>query len=251
MRNRKVLVIDDEVNICLLVKKILTSAGAEVEFTNNPHDALRLVFRYRPDLIILDVMMGSVTGWDVCSQIRQVCDIPIIMLTALDGEQDTVHGLEAGADDFVTKPFRPAILVARARAILRRVTREFVPEEPITYEDGFLTIDIEGRRVFVEGEQIKLTPKEHAVLAYLLQHAGRVRTFEQILEAVWGWEYKGSVGYVHVCISRLRRKLKDDKKSPRYLLTEHGVGYRFEKQQSDGRTTPTPALTSPRHVAFP
>lgn len=238
MRNRKVLVIDDDITICHLVKKVLTGAGAEVQFTNNPQDALRLIFKQRPDLIILDVMMGPVSGWDVCHQIRQVCEIPIIMLTALDGEQDTVRGLELGADDFVSKPFRPAILVARADAVMRRSTREFPAAEQLSYDDGILTIDIEARRIFVEGEQIKLTPKEHAVLAYLLQHAGRVRTFEQILEAVWGWEYKGSVGYVHVCISRLRRKLKDDKKTPRYLLTEHGVGYRFEKQQPEaGRNT--------------
>jgi DNA-binding response OmpR family regulator len=155
------------------------------------------------------------------------------MLTALNSEEEIIRGLESGADDFISKPFSPDVLVARARALFRRLD---MPRDSVVhgqyYSDGYLTIDLEKRIVLVEGDSIKLTRTEYNLLAYLLQNAGWVRTFDQILENVWGPEYQGSLDYVHVYMSNLRKKIEADQKNPMYLESEHGVGYRFNKRST-------------------
>lgn len=160
----------------------------------------------------------------------QVTPVPIIMLTALDSAEEIINGLDNGADEFISKPFSPDVLLARARALLRRMD---MPRETGVhrqyYSDGHLTIDLEKRMILVRGEPIKLTRTEYNLLAYLLQNAGWIRTFDQILEHVWGPEYQDSLDYVHVYVSSLRKKIELDPKKPIYLESEHGVGYRFNK----------------------
>ena len=186
---------------------------------------------YSPDLIILDVMMPGMNGFEVCERIRQVSDTPLIMLTALNHEQEMLRGLEAGADDFLSKPFNADILLARAKTVLRRSEHLKAPSasDQFNYDNGHLSIDVARRDVLINNKRIKLTPVEFRLLTYLARNAGKVLTFEQILTHVWGNEYRGSMDYLHVYISHLRRKLGEHTKTPRYILTLHGVGYIFEK----------------------
>jgi DNA-binding response OmpR family regulator len=174
-------------------------------------------------------MMPGMNGFEVCQRIRQVSDTPLIMLTALNHEQEMLRGLDAGADDFLSKPFNAEVLLARAKTVLRRSENIRSQSDIFNYSNGPLTIDVERRDVILNGKRIKLTPVEFRLLIYLARNAGKVLTFEQILSNVWGNEYRGSMDYVHVYISHLRRKLGEDTKSPRYILTLHGVGYIFEK----------------------
>jgi two-component system, OmpR family, KDP operon response regulator KdpE len=227
MENRKILVIDDDPALCQLLKMAFSRAGAEVIAANDGQEGLTLLQNDRPDLVILDIQMPHMTGWEACRQIRELSKIPIIMLTALRSDADVIRGLEAGADDFVSKPFSPAVLVARAQAALRWHAR-MLGDKPRVYRNDYLGIDVEQRRVTVHGRPVKLTPKEFKLLAYFVENAGRLLTFNQILNHVWGWNYEGSMDYVHVYVSHLRRKLGDDPRQPRYIITEHGVGYRFE-----------------------
>lgn len=229
MQGLKVLVIDDDFHIRRTTEQIFTRAGAKVVTAASSHEGLRLLYAEQPDLILLDIVMPDEQGWETCRQIRRLSDVPVVMLTALRQDQDIVRGLECGADDFVSKPFSSEVLLARARAVLRRAEPAHAPESSAVYQDGFLTIDLERRLVSLKGEIVKLTPTEFRLLAYLFKNAGRVLTFKQILENVWGWEYQDSIDYVHVYISHLRQKLEEDPKNSRYLQTEHGVGYRFEK----------------------
>jgi two-component system KDP operon response regulator KdpE len=225
MRGQKVLVIDDDANIVQLLVHTFSQAGAQVYIATSGEDGLRQFYVHRPDLVILDVIMPEMNGWQVCSRIRQISQVPIIFLSAIDGEDNVVHGLNVGAVDYVTKPFSPQVLVARARAALRRTELASGMEKSKTYRDNYLTIDLDERRVLVGEERVKLTGTEFRLLTYLLENAGRVLSFGQILENVWGWEYRDSVNYVHVYVWHLRKKLEEDPRNPQYLLTEHGVGY--------------------------
>jgi DNA-binding response OmpR family regulator len=184
----------------------------------------------QPDLIILDAMMPGIDGFQICQRIRQYSNTPLIMLSALDHDDLMLKGLEAGADDFLSKPINPEILVARARAVIRRSEQSNGYQEVFNYNDGRLEIDIEKHRVLVGGKQIKLTPVEFRLLAYLAGNAGKVISYEQILFGVWSGDHKGKYGYVHVYISHLRNKIEQDPKKPRYIRSIHSVGYIFEKQ---------------------
>lgn len=229
MNGKKILVIDDDMDVQRITERTFRSSGAIVDMASNGPDGIRKFFMDRPDLIILDIMMPELDGFEVCSRIRQVSSVPVIMLTALNSEEEIIRGLDSGSDDFISKPFSPDILVARARAILRRLEMPEDLGQGHYYSDGYLTVDLEKRVVLVRGEPIKLTRTEYNLLAYLLRNAGWVRTFDQILENVWGEEYQGSLEYVHVYISNLRKKIEMDPKNPTYLESEHGVGYRFNK----------------------
>jgi DNA-binding response OmpR family regulator len=229
MNNQKVLIIDDDVDLLQLVGLLLKKAGAQVFTARDGLEGISKLFAHQPNLIILDVMMPGNDGFEVCTRIRQVSDIPLLMLTAMNHEQEMLRGLEAGADDFLSKPFNAEILLARARAVLRRGNHPNTQPASFRYDDGFLSIDIERRHVLIKGKRVKLTPLEFRLLVYLVRNAGKVLTFEQILANVWGNEYQGSTDYVHVYISHLRRKLEEKTRSPRYIATLHGVGYIFEK----------------------
>ena len=229
MINSKVLLIDDDVDLLQLASVIFKKEGAQVMTARDGMEGVSKLFTFHPDLIVLDVMMPGMNGFEVCERIRQVSDTPLIMLTALNHEQEMLRGLDAGADDFLSKPFNAEVLLARSKTVLRRTENLRSQNEPFNYNNGYLTIDVERRDVLLNGKRIKLTPVEFRLLTYLARNAGKVLTFEQILSNVWGKEYYGSMDYVHVYISHLRRKLGEDSTRPRYILTLHGVGYIFEK----------------------
>lgn len=229
MIGKKILIIDDDRDVQRINEKFFRAAGATVELASNGAEGIRKFFLDKPDLVILDIMMPELDGFDVCSRIRQVSSVPIIMLTALNSNEEIIRGLDTGADDFLSKPFSPDVLVAHARAVLRRLEMSQDTAPRRFYSDGYLSVDLEKRLVTVRGDPIRLTRTEYNLLVYLLQNAGWVRTFEQILENVWGPEYQGSVDYVHVYISNLRKKIEFDPKMPAYFESAHGVGYRFNK----------------------
>ena len=228
---KKILVIDDDVFVREIVSETMHHEGAQVFTAENGPEGLRQFYATQPDLVVLDVMMPHMTGWEIGRQIRQLSNVPIIMLTSLNKDEDIVRGLDYGAVDYVTKPFSPKVLAARIRAALRQSDTEPTPktEKTAAFHDGYLTIDLDGHLVTFNNAPIKLTKTEYRVLAYLVQNAGLVLTFEQILENVWGWDYQDSVQYVHVYVSRLRQKIEPDPQNPQYLLTEYGTGYRFKK----------------------
>lgn len=253
MIDQKVLIIDDDADLLQLASLIFKKAGAQVITAHDGLDGLSKFFVHHPSLIILDVMMPGNNGFEVCQRIRQVSDEPLIMLTSLNREQDMLQGLAAGADDFLSKPFNPDILLARAQTVLRRSQRTNDPNgyhghngnnghrgsngynghngnaNSFSYNDGYLSIDIEKHEVLVQRKRIKLTPVEFRLLAYLARNAGKLLTFEKILVNVWGNEYRGSMEHVHVYISHLRKKVEEDARNPRYIMTIHGMGYIFEK----------------------
>jgi DNA-binding response OmpR family regulator len=230
MIGKKVLLIDDDIEFLKLTSLIFKESGAQPITARDGLEGMGKLFTQRPDLIILDVMMPGIDGFKICQRIRQYSNTPLIMLTALDHDEHMLKGLEAGADDFLSKPINREVLVARAKAVIRRSEQSNGYHEIFNYRDDRLEIDIEKHRVLLEGVQVKLTPVEFRLLAYLASNAGRALSFGQILDNVWGNEYKGNDDYVHVYVSHLRNKIEKDSKNPRYILSIHGVGYIFEKQ---------------------
>ena len=228
----KVLIIDDNPVFLNLVEQVLTQKGYEALKASSGQEGLRLMFDQRPDLVLLDVVMPRMDGWQACSRIREISDVPIIMITGRQkSEEDIARGLDYGADDYLIKPVGSRELVARVRAVLRRAELPSSQDtrKRITYSDGFLTVDIAERKVMVNGKQIKLTPREFRLFTLLVENAGRILTHKQLLEKVWGWEYIDDVDYVRIYISHLRQKIEPDPTLPRYILTEPGVGYYFQK----------------------
>lgn len=227
LHGKKILVIDDDPGQVNLISHIFAGTDAQLHTATDGAEGLRQFFDQRPDLVILDLMMPKLDGWAVCEQIRQLSNIPIIILTALGDEESTVRGLECGAVDFITKPVRPKILIARARAALRQV-QLFPAKKTNVYTDQYLTIDLATHQVLVGDRPVKLTATEYKLLAYLYQNADQVVTSEQILAHVWGASSKDNTEYIHVYASNLRQKLEKNPKKPEYLLTVHGVGYSFK-----------------------
>lgn len=229
MIDQKVLIIDDDADLLHLAGLLFKKAGAQIFTARDGLEGISKLFTCNPNLIILDVMMPGTNGFEVCQRIRQVSNAPIIMLTALNHEQEMLRGLESGADDFLSKPFNADILLARARTVLRRSVNGNIPSSNFEFNNGHLSIDIERRHVLVEDKRVKLTPIEFRLLVYLARNAGKVLTFDHILTNVWGNEYRGSMDYVHVYVSHLRNKIEENAKYPRYILTVYGVGYMFER----------------------
>lgn len=232
MQKKKVLVIDDDRDTLQLLTLSLSGADLQIFATRDGQEGLRIFYNQKPDLVILDVMMPLLDGWQVYDRIREMADVPVIFLTCLDQEQNIVRGLEAGAVDYIIKPFRPNVLIARVQAALRKVQTQADDAEKrrTIYDDGHLVVDLDAQQVCLAGKPVNLSDKEFRLLTVLLENAGQVLSFQQILERVWGWEYRDAVDYVHVYISHLRRKLGEDSRNPRYLLTEHRVGYRFNSR---------------------
>jgi len=227
----KILVIDDDTTLLSLLRQSLERAGYQVITATNGLTGLQQLYDQRPDLVILDVMMPRMDGWETCSRIREVSQVPIIMLTAKDEEADKIKGFTYGVDDYVTKPFSFAELTARVGAILHRMRRPAPIRPPSVHVAGDLLIDMENRRVMRKGKPVELTPTEFRLLAVLVENAGRVLSHEQLLTRVWGYEYAGDTGYVKRYIWYLRQKLEDDPGKPQYIITERGFGYSFRKPE--------------------
>ncbi len=229
---KKVLVADDDAALVRLVEQVLTQKGFTVLKAGNGQEALRLFFAEKPDLVLLDVVMPGMDGWQTCNRIRDISDVPIIMLTGKRGtEDDIVNGLDYGADEYLLKPVGNRELVARVRAALRRAELGTGPDKTIrtVFDDGSITVNIAERQVTVNGDRVKLTPREFRLLALLVENAGHILTHRQVLEKVWGWEYIDDVDYVRIYVSHLRQKLEPNPATPKYILTEPGVGYYFRK----------------------
>lgn len=229
--NTKVLIVDDEPAIRDAFGKKLQQEGFDALLSGDGLEALRVFHAERPDLVVLDMIMPEgMDGLTVCRRIREIAETPIMMLSAQAiTEEDIIEGLNAGADEYLIKPIGLKEFVARVNALLRRVQISGGEAEQ-RYDDGYLTIDLHRRHVYVSGKKIHLTPTEFKLLAVLLENAGRVVSQRDLLEQVWGREYIDDVYYPRVYISQLRRKIEPDAANPTYILTEHRVGYRFEKQ---------------------
>ncbi len=229
----KVLIVDDEAAIRDALGRKLKREGFTVTLAGNGLEGLRAFHSERPDLVVLDIVMPAMDGLTVCQRIREVAETPIMMLSAKAiTENDIVEGLNAGADEYLVKPVRLNEFVARVRALLRRAQRA-ASEVEAGYNDGYLSVDLQRRHVYVNGQKVHLTPTEFKLLTVLLENAGRVVPQRELLEQVWGPEYVDDVYYPRVYISQLRRKIEPDPSNPTYILTEHRVGYRFEKQNSN------------------
>ncbi len=219
----RVLVCDDEVQILRALRVILRDAGFEVVTAQTAQEALDAAALRAPDAAILDLILPDGNGVDVCRSIREWSQMPILVLSAVGEEQDKVRALDAGADDYVTKPFGPGELVARLNAALRRAGRQ---EEPTVAVDG-LEIDIAAHRVLRDGEEVRLTPKEFDLLRVLVRNRGRLMTHRALLADVWGHAYEDDTHTLRVHIANLRGKIEPDLRAPRYIRTDTGVGYRF------------------------
>lgn len=234
----KILAVDDEQRMVRFIQLNLEQDGFEVITAFNGKEALEQVRTQLPDLILLDIMMPDINGFDVLKKIREVNTVPVIMLTAKGEEDDRIQGLELGADDYITKPFSPRELVSRIRAVLRR-TKTFTEDQVDQIEvDDRLKIDFSRREVWVDGEKVDLRPTEYRLLYHLVQNAGWVNTHEQLLSKVWGFEYQDEPHYVRLYVNYLRKKLEQDPANPKYILTERGVGYRFvdyKRNREEGR----------------
>ena len=230
----KILVVDDE---ALLVKGIrfnLQNEGYEVITGSDGLEAVQAVQTQHPDLVVLDVMMPNMDGLSACAKIREFSDVPIIMLTAKGEVEDRIIGLELGADDYLVKPFSPRELVARARALLRRVHADSEPQREVL-EFGELTIDVSGHKVMVSGKEIDLTASEFKLLTTLSRYPGRVYSRMELVEKVLGYDFEGYERTIDSHVKNLRAKIGDNPRNPKWLHTVHGVGYRFEDPTKQGQ----------------
>jgi two-component system KDP operon response regulator KdpE len=224
MDQRKILIVDDEPGLRDLVRINLEHEGFGVVQAENGVLGLDAVREEHPDLVILDVMMPEMDGWETCKKLREFSQVPVLMLTARVQSQDIVTGLNSGADDYLLKPFNMDELMARVRALLRRVPS---PNRPVVAGNNEISIDKQKREVLVRSEPVDLTPTEYDLLLMLAENAGKVLEHEMLLRGVWGQEYTKDNDYLKVYIWHLRRKLEKDPRDPKLLLTEWGIGYRL------------------------
>jgi DNA-binding response OmpR family regulator len=227
LKDRRILVVDDEERMVRFIRLNLEHDGFRVIEAYNGTQAINKVRSSLPDLILLDVMMPDVDGFEVLRIIREVSSVPVIMLTAKGEEDDRVRGLELGADDYITKPFSPRELASRVRAVLRRTETASASTHGLIEVDDRLKLDFDRREVWVDGKLVKLRPTEYRLLYHLVQNAGWVISHDQLLAKVWGYEYRDEPHYVRLYINYLRKKIEEDPANPKYILTERGVGYRF------------------------
>ncbi|WP_345806943.1 response regulator transcription factor [Bacillus pumilus] len=225
----KILMIEDNQSVCTMTEMFFQREGFQAEFVHDGQDGLN---RFKQeddwDLLILDIMLPSMDGLTICQKVRQISDVPIIMLTAKETESDQVLGFDLGADDYVTKPFSPLTLMARIKAVKRRFTQTTIQKEGERLATAHFLLDKKTREVFLDGEPIEnLTPKEYDLLCFFIQHPRQVFSREQLLEQIWGYQYYGDERTVDVHIKRLRQKIGDGPKP--FLYTVWGVGYKFDE----------------------
>jgi two-component system KDP operon response regulator KdpE len=225
---KKLLIIDDDQTLLRALELYLEEHGYQVITAISGKEGLRQLYDTRPDLVILDIMMPRMNGWQVLERIRLMVEVPVILLTARGQEADRVKGLRMGADDYVPKPFSMRELAARVEAVLRRSRWvEELAEEEVIYADDYLVIDAGRAEVRCAGERVGLTATEQQLLFFLAKNQGRLLSSRQILSNVWGFEYTDETAYVRLYIWRLRQKIEPVPDEPRYMCTEHGLGYRF------------------------
>ncbi|MFC1925867.1 response regulator transcription factor [Chloroflexota bacterium] len=226
MVKTRVLIVDDEPSIIRYLKRNIEASGFKVLVAMDGADGLQLFERELPDLVVLDIKMPDMDGFEVCRRIREWSQIPVIMLTALGSLEEKVKAFDIGADDYITKPFGKAELMARVKAVLRRTTLWDERPEPELRAHNLL-IDFAKHRVTSGEQEVNLTDTQYRLLSYMARNAGRVITPDQILEKVWGEGYVGEYHFLRVNISRLRQKLGDDSREPRFITTKSGIGYMF------------------------
>ncbi len=222
----RILAVDDEAPMQRLLRRNLEARGYQVETAGRAREGLGLFRSWRPDLVVLDLNLPDMDGVDFIREVRETSAVPILVLSAREAERDRVAALDAGADDYVPKPFGVEELLARVRVSLRHAAGPLVGNDA-TWRSGELAIDLDRRRVVVRGEEVHLTPTEYDLLKAFVRHRGRVLTDRALLHEVWGPEYSEESHYLHVYVARLRKKIEPDANRPRYLLTEPGIGYRF------------------------
>jgi two-component system KDP operon response regulator KdpE len=227
-----VLLIDDDPGLLTLLKLGLERDGFIVLAAANGTDGIRKAYEHHPDVVILDVMMDEMDGWETCQRLRQICDTPILMLTALTSGEDVIKGLSLGADDYLTKPCDFGELRARIRALLRRRGHTDIPQTRRIYDDGTLHVNLWDGTVKRRGQVVDLTPTESRLLMYLASQRGRIVPRRELLINVWGPEYAKELGYLSVYIRYLRRKIEQDPSNPRYIRTRWKVGYYFAHQDA-------------------
>ena len=228
---KKILVIDDEEDIRLVVTTRLERAGYATIVAADGREGLRHFYNERPDLVILDVAMPEMDGWQVLERLREVSNVPVLMLTAAAQERDKVRGLRGGADDYITKPFSGEEFLARVEAALRRASAPPEISENSVYQDSEVTIDYPKHEVAVRGQPVELTPTEFRLLGTLTENAGRVLSQDQLLDRVWGQDYVESADVVRLYIGYLRRKIERDSSNPKLIETSRGFGYRYRKPE--------------------
>ncbi len=226
IRDRRILVVDDEERMVRFIRLNLEHDGFQVSEAFKGAQAIDKLRSNLPDLVLLDVMLPDLDGFEVLKIIREISAVPVIMLTAKGEEEDRIKGLELGADDYVTKPFSPRELVSRVRAVLRR-TETSAGTHGIIEVDDRLKLDFDRHEIWVDGKLVQLRPTEYRLLYHLVQNAGWVIPHDQILAKVWGYEYRDEPHYVRLYINYLRNKIEKDPANPQYILTERGIGYRF------------------------
>lgn len=231
---RRVLIVDDEPRYVRLIAVNLEGSGYETLAARDGKSAVDLAASQKPDLVLLDIGLPVLDGFEVCRRIREFSASPIIMLTAKAGEADKVRGLDAGADDYLTKPFGPAELLARIRAVLRRVTLADEQRPSPRFSSGGLNIDFAQHRVHVGGRDVSLSPTEYKLLAELAKNAGRIVPTETLLHRIWGPEYGEETQHVRLYVSRLRQKIEADPEHPRWVTTRPGIGYMLQVPDDEG-----------------
>ncbi|PJF31781.1 MAG: DNA-binding response regulator [Candidatus Thermofonsia Clade 1 bacterium] len=224
----KVLIVEDDLEMSRLLQLDLIQHGYEAITASNGLEGLRMFHDQRPNLVVLDISLPMMDGLTVCQRIRELSNVPILIITATAiTEEEIARGLNLGADEYMLKPIRNMEFHARVRALLRRAARDEEVLSSAAYSDDYLTVDINMRRVWANGQEVRLTPTEFKLLATLVKHRGQVLTFNQLLEQVWGPEYHSEHHYPRIYVSHLRRKIEPDPKTPTYIQSEYGVGYRF------------------------
>jgi len=229
-----ILVVDDEARMRRFIRMNLELEGYQVIEAENGIQALDQIRKYTPDLVIMDVMMPEMDGFETLGMLREISTVPVVLLTVRSEEEDITRGLNLGADDYITKPFSPRELNSRVAAVLRRASWPSPPPRTVLKIDDHLSVDFNRHQVIVDGERIDLRPTEYRLLYVLLQNAGWVVPHETLLAKVWGYEYRDETHYLRLYINYLRKKIEEDPANPKYILTERGVGYRFadfKKQQ--------------------
>lgn len=236
MAPQLILIVDDELRMRRFIRMNLELEGYQVIEAENGIQALDKIRQYNPDLIIMDIMMPEMDGFETLELLREISTVPAILLTVRDDEEDITRGLSLGADDYVTKPFSPRELTSRVQAVLRRAHWPAPPPRTVLKIDDRLSVDFNRHQVIVDGERIDLRPTEYRLLNHLIQNAGWVVPHDSLLAKVWGYEYRDETHYLRLYINYLRKKIEEDPADPKYILTERGVGYRFADFRKDQKS---------------